>query len=171
MFLQSNNRENSPFQRQLNNRKLKISIKHRPKEKMGDFILPNDTLEFQNQRQSIKISYLQQELKQLQEHVQDLENIIKLNKEALRIAVNGGTQQQPNRMRSVAAGNESTNRSEDITTVIDNKGLHMLIDQLQLENIRLLHIIDKVTKQRNQAQSQVPIAKPENFLYNYVLRH
>lgn len=115
-------------------------------------------LEAQNQRQAIKINYLQQEVRQLQEHVQDLEQIMKLNKEALRIATSGGNASQPNNRLKIAlttTGNESTNRSDELTATSDNKNLHALIEQLQLENTRLYHVIDKVTRERNIAQSKV----------------
>lgn len=116
-------------------------------------------LESQNQRQFIKINYLQQEVRQLQEYVQDLEQIGKLNKEALRIATSGGSAPPPNtrpKLATTTSGNESSNRSDEFA--IENKSLQAVIEHLQQENARLYQIIDKVTRERNVAQSKVTVA-------------
>jgi len=47
---------------------------------MTDFILTTDPHDMSHQKQSTKMVFLQNEIKQLQEHVQDLEQIIKINK-------------------------------------------------------------------------------------------
>ncbi len=70
---------------------------------MTDFILHTDPLEFQNSRQSTKLVFLQQEIKQLQDHIQDLEQIIKINKEALRI-----TTGQQNKQKKGPSSNDTT---------------------------------------------------------------
>lgn len=111
------------------------------------FILHTDPLEFQNSRQSTKLLFLQQEIKQLQDHIQDLEQIIKINKEALRITTKHGDQKKVG-MNT----NDTTASTIDVYSRIDQK---QLIQQLQEENLKLLEIIEKVKKERNIAQSKV----------------
>jgi len=123
---------------------------------MTDFILQTDPLEFQNSRQSTKIMFLQQEVHQLQDHIKDLEHIVRINKEALKIA----TQQGQANFKSQALANRSdnTNNANDETSAsYQNKSLQSLVEHLQEENSRLLDIIEKVKKERNIAQSKVSI--------------
>ena len=123
---------------------------------MTDFILQTDPLEFQNSRQSTKIMFLQQEVHQLQDHIKDLEHIVRINKEALKIA----TQQGQANLKSQALANRSdnTNNANDETSAsYQNKSLQSLVEHLQEENSRLLDIIEKVKKERNIAQSKVSI--------------
>lgn len=122
---------------------------------MADFILQSDPLEFQNSRQSTKIMFLQQELQQLQDHVKDLEHIVRINKEALRIAT-GPQIQTPSRSKTLGASSEM-----NATDVTDDRSqaLQTLVNQLQEENVRLLDIIEKVKSERNVAQSKVKAIK------------
>lgn len=117
---------------------------------MADFILQTDPLEFQNSRQSTKIMFLQQEVQQLQDHIKDLEHIVRINKEVLRIAT---TQQNSKTIQPPLSTDTST---LDAASLLEsNKSLQNLVDNLQEENVRLLDIIEKVKKERNVAQSKV----------------
>jgi len=118
---------------------------------MNDFILQTDPLEFQNTRQSTKIIFLQQEIKQLQDHIQDLEQIIRINKEALKIT----TANQSNQNKKSITQNDTTSTTIDDSTTKDTKNLQLLVKELQEENMKFLEIIDKVKKERNIAQSKV----------------
>lgn len=121
---------------------------------MTELILQTDPLEFQNSRQSTKIIFLQQELQQTQDYARDLEQIVRINKEALRIA----TYQQPK-----SSGKVKTPGSNDTTaTTFDTnsnretcKNLQLLVEQLQEENNKFLDIVEKAKKERNIAQSKV----------------
>jgi len=119
---------------------------------MTDFILQTDPLEFQNSRQSTKIMFLQQEVHQLQDHIKDLEHIVRINKEALKIATQQGQAKQ-------ALGNKSDNLNDETSTSFQNKSLQSLVEHLQEENSRLLDIIEKVKKERNIAQSKALISE------------
>lgn len=121
---------------------------------MSEFILQADPLEFQNSRQSTKIMFLQQELHQLQDHVKDLEQIVRINKEALRIASFPPTQTTVNKNKPVSTSEISTTTTENSSNV---KMLQTLVQYLQEENIRLLNIIEKVKQERNIAQSKVKL--------------
>ncbi len=123
---------------------------------MTDFILQTDPLEFQNSRQSTKIMFLQQEVHQLQDHIKDLEHIVRINKEALKIATQHG--QASLKSQALANRSDNTNNANDETSAsFQNKSLQSLVDHLQEENSRLLDIIEKVKKERNIAQSKVSI--------------
>ena len=122
---------------------------------MAEFILQSDPLEFQNSRQSTKIMFLQQELQQLQDHVKDLEGVVRINKEALKIATG---QLAPILKGKYSSGplNDNTNSiNENSSTQEQTKVFQSLVEHLQEENMRLLDIIDKVKQERNIAQSKV----------------
>jgi hypothetical protein len=121
---------------------------------MTDFILQTDPLEFQNSRQSTKITFLQNELKQLQDYIQDLEQVVKINKEALKIAT--GQQPQSINKKKFPSPNDTTASTIEVSSNRgDHKNMQFLIEQLQEENIKLIEIIEKVKKERNIAQSRV----------------
>jgi len=132
---------------------------------MTELILQTDPLEFQNSRQSTKIIFLQQELLQAQDYARDLENIVKINKEALRIA----TAQQPKQaIKPKSPLSNDTVSTFDPSSNRDNtKNLHLLIEQLQEENSKLLEIIEKAKKERNVAQSKVLFQFPHNKLIKF----
>jgi len=121
---------------------------------MAEFILQTDPLEFQNTRQSTKIAFLQQEVQQLQDHVKDLEQVVRINKEALKIT---SLQQGPNPAK-VRVGNHNDTTASTIETGISQaqyRNTQLLAEHLQEENLKLLEIIDKIKKERNIAQSKV----------------
>lgn len=119
---------------------------------MAEFILNSDPLEFQNTRQSTKITFLQQEVVQLQDHVKDLEQVVRINKEALKIA----TSQQFQMISKRGSQNDTTGSTMD-SAISQNysKNLQQLVEQLQEENLKLLEIVQKVKEERNIAQSRV----------------
>jgi len=122
---------------------------------MTEFILQTDPLEFQNSRQSTKIMFLQQEVHQLQDHIKDLENIVRINKEVLKIAT-GPQGQASTKSQAVGSQNDNTNNTIDTSSnSLSYKSLQNLVEHLQEENSRLLDIIEKVKKERNIAQSKV----------------
>jgi hypothetical protein len=118
---------------------------------MNDFILQTDPLEFQNSRQSTKLIFLQQEIKQLQDHIQDLEQIIRINKEALKIT----TSAQSNQKKKSIVPTDFSSTTLETSPSKDTKNLQLLVKELQEENMKLLEIIEKVKKERNIAQSKV----------------
>jgi len=124
---------------------------------MTELILQTDPLEFQNSRQSTKIMFLQQELQQVQDYARDLEHIVKVNKEVLRIATS--QQPRPNPKSKSPAQNESASTFDTSSNRDKEKNLQLLVEQLQEENIKLLEIIEKAKKERNTAQSKALISE------------
>ena len=120
---------------------------------MTEFILQTDPLEFQNTRQSTKIAFLQQEVQQLQDHIRDLEHVVRINKEALKIA----TSQQAAQAKSRLGNHNDTTAStiEPGPSRDEFRNVKLFADQMQEENAKLLVIIDKIKKERNIAQSKV----------------
>jgi len=96
--------------------------------------------------------FLQQEVHQLQDHIKDLEHIVRINKEALKIATQQGQAKQ-------VLANKSDNLNDETSTSYQNKSLQSLVEHLQEENSRLLDIIEKVKKERNIAQSKALISE------------
>jgi hypothetical protein len=114
---------------------------------MTEFILQTDPAEFQNTRQSTKMMFLQQEISQLQDHIKDLEQIIRMNKDALKIATTPDKDPKKKNFNP----SESIASTNDTIVQKDSK----LVQFLQEENYKLLEIIEKVKKERNVAQSKV----------------
>lgn len=117
---------------------------------MAELLLQTDPLEFQNSRQSTKIIFLQQELQQTQDYARDLEQIVKINKEALRIATNSkpGAKVKSSPLADSNAQNVPIDRET-------YQNLQSLVEQLQEENSKFLEIVEKAKKERNIAQSKV----------------
>lgn len=120
---------------------------------MTDLILQTDPLEFQNSRQSTKIIFLQQELQQAQEYARDLEQIVKINKEALRIATS--QQFKPISKSKLIASNDTASTVDTSSNRETVQTLQLLVEQLQEENGKFLEIVEKAKKERNIAQSKV----------------
>jgi hypothetical protein len=120
---------------------------------MTDLILQTDPLEFQNSRQSTKIIFLQQELQQAQEYARDLEQIVKINKEALRIAT--GQQFKPISKSKLITSNDTASTVDTSSNRETVQTLQLLVEQLQDENGKFLEIVEKAKKERNIAQSKV----------------
>lgn len=93
---------------------------------MVDNILKSEATEHLSNRQTAKILYLQQELSQSQEHIKDLQYMLKLNKEALILMS--------------STDNNKTNES---------------INRFYEENLRLLERVGSLIKERNISQSKV----------------
>jgi len=122
---------------------------------MTEFILQTDPLEFQNSRQSTKIMFLQQEVHQLQDHIKDLENIVRINKEVLKIATSPQNQPSSKPQPTGSQNDNTCNTVDTSSNTLSYKSLQNLVENLQEENSRLLDIIEKVKKERNIAQSKV----------------
>jgi hypothetical protein len=128
---------------------------------MSEFILQNDqTLEFQNTRQSTKLTFLQQEIRQLQDYIKDLDKMVKINREALRISLYQTTPIAPAANTKLKNGNDTTGSTNDPYSDRDtSKTLQLLLDQLFEENTKLITTVDRLSKERNIAQSKALISE------------
>ncbi|EGR33398.1 hypothetical protein IMG5_054430 [Ichthyophthirius multifiliis] len=118
-------------------------------------ILGSEINEFVTNRQNSKIQFLQAENNQLQEDIKDLEQALKLNKEALKLAYQQ-KKIQNNQQNNVSNINNQTINYQDI----DNQ--NKLFEKLYQENKQLLETLERITKERNQAQSKVLIQEQVN---------
>lgn len=107
---------------------------------MNEYILKSEVTEHISNRQTAKILFLQQELAQAQDQIKDLEYMLKLNKEALRLSIE---------------------EKEDETRSPEFMGLQKLNKENAInsyymeENKRLNARIESLLKERNLAQSKV----------------
>ena len=123
---------------------------------MGDLILQTEPVEFQHSKQTTKMGFLHQEIRQLQDQVKDLQEIVKFNKEVIKIALN------PTSSRGISAKGK-TNINSNETAITFNEGSSTpdtkcnpaLLETVQEENAYLLDIITKLIDERNLAQSKV----------------
>lgn len=121
---------------------------------IGEFLF-QAPIEAETGQHSAKITYLQQENKYLQDYVKDLEQVIQINKETLKIMSS----------QSFHVGSRSKLGSEDDTTAsMENrnspgkaKSFSAICEQLQEENSRLLTIIEKLKQSRAEAQTRVKL--------------
>jgi hypothetical protein len=102
----------------------------------------NKILDMENQQ--AKINFLNNEIKQLNERVLDLEEMVLLNKEALKSALNLKCE-TPNSAEPKPSG-EREGSSSNYRNVIKN---------LQNENNLLNSNLERLIKERNFCQSQV----------------
>ncbi|CAD8139698.1 unnamed protein product [Paramecium octaurelia] len=105
---------------------------------MIDTIIGGDFSEFVANRQYAKIQYLQEENKQLQEQLKDMDKALKLNKEVLRMSLE----------QNLNNSNNSTNSSEQNQTIQLQMKLHE-------ENELIRKQMVKLTEERNVAQNKV----------------
>lgn len=105
------------------------------------------TIDNINNKHLAKISFLQQEVKQLQDYINDLKYMLKLNKEAMRILLNSKA--------SNSNDNEKTESNISTSNLGNNNFPKSLLDQLFEENNRLIKSVDMLIKERNIAQSKV----------------
>ena len=127
---------------------------------MTEFILQNDILEFQNTRQSTKITFLQQEIRQLQDYIKDLEQMVQINKEALKLSLyqTPAYSNQHNSNTKSKTGNDTTSSINDpYSNRESHKSLQAIFDQLIDENSKLIQTVDRLTKERIVAQSKVKL--------------
>ena len=116
-----------------------------------------ETLKTESQNlinQNLKILYLQDEVKQLHEKIFDLEEMLKLNKDALKISLNL-TSSSPPTCKKLANSNSTQDKSNEESN--SEKSFKGIISHMDQENSRLLKSIDKLTKERNAAQSKALI--------------
>ena len=114
---------------------------------MTDYILKSEVTEHISNRQTAKILFLQQELAQAQDQIKDLNYMLQLNKEALRLSIQEKTENQGSPEFSGNLGKENAINSYFIE-----------------ENKRLSNRIEDLTKERNLAQSRV-----NNFFFVKIL--
>ena len=105
---------------------------------MADYILKSEVTEHISNRQTAKILFLQQELAQAQDQIKDLNYMLQLNKEALRLSIQEKIENQGSPEISGEVMKENAINSYFIE-----------------ENKRLTNRIDELTKERNLAQSRV----------------
>jgi hypothetical protein len=118
----------------------------------------NDTLKTESHlilNQNHKILYLQNEIKQLHEKIYDLEEMVRLNKEAMKVALN--LTSTPLLCKKPTTSNSNQDKSTKEEESSSEKSLKNIIFHLDQENSRLLKTIDKLTKERNAAQSKALI--------------
>ncbi|CAD8116565.1 unnamed protein product [Paramecium sonneborni] len=103
-------------------------------------ILGTEVNEFVTNRQQSKIHYLSQENKLLQEYIGDLENALKLNKQAM----------------SLALDNRKCQQIKDGSTLSSEQGLTPdLIKHLNEENNKLMQALTKQQKVSSQLQTKI----------------
>ena len=100
-----------------------------------------------NHKKQLKVVYLQKQVAQLQDQNKDLREIIALNKKALNIALNN----------EISNSIDNDEISENINISSLKKVEEMGYQFLQKENEILLNSLEKLTKDRNFAQSKVII--------------
>jgi hypothetical protein len=105
---------------------------------MADYILKSEVTEHISNRQTAKILYLQQELAQAQDQIKDLNYMLQLNREALRLSI------QEKQDQGCSPDFPNTNTKEN---AINSYFIE--------ENKRLSSKIDSLTKERNLSQSRV----------------
>ena len=121
---------------------------------IGDFLLHTTPIEHDSGQHSAKITYLQQENKYLQDYVKDLEQVIQINKETLKIM---SSQSFPVGSRSKICSEDDTTASimENRNSPCKSKSFYAMYEQLQEENSRLLSIIEKLKQSRADSQTRV----------------
>lgn len=118
----------------------------------------NETLKTESHlimNQNLKILYLQDEIKQLHEKIYDLEEMLKFNKDALKMALNMTPSLPSVKKSTTSNSNQDKSTKEEEST--NDKTLKSIIFHMDEENARLLITIDKLTKERNAAQSKALI--------------
>lgn len=103
-----------------------------------------------------KISFLNEEIKRLKDTIIDYEEMLKLNKEALKSALNLHTPED-NRKTS-----DSAVRDEDTQTT---RALKSIISKLEKENFILSNNLEKVNKDWSVSQSRV---RDHIFIFQFV---
>ena len=140
---------------------------------MKQFSLKSEPTENVLGKQSLKIKYLQKQLVRLQEYVKDVEDAAKLNKEALKIALNIND----NENDQIKLGNNSS-LSKEFPNYYKNTSFSQfsfstyasyekkITNQLFEENKKLTASINKIREERNFAESRVfYFFKMKNFFY------
>lgn len=106
---------------------------------MTDYILKSEATEHISNRQTAKILFLQRELAQAQDQIKDLEYMLKLNKEALRLSIE----------------EKILDNSPEFMGNIQNKKENAINYYYIEENKRLISRVESLLKERNLAQSKV----------------
>ncbi|CAD8189093.1 unnamed protein product [Paramecium octaurelia] len=104
-------------------------------------ILGTEVNEFVTNRQQSKIHYLSQENKLLQEYIADLENALKLNKQAMSLALDSKRSQQTKDGSSTSSSEQFQNSE--------------LVKHLNEENKKLMEALTKQQKVSSQLQTKI----------------
>ena len=128
---------------------------------MNEFILKSEPGDRLLNKQTAKIGFLQKEVHQMQDYVKDLEEIVKINKEALKLVLNPNNnenEQLKNQNTSQSSilshypkDGQSFSQSHQLLPSNDKKILGQLCD----ENKKLFTILEKIKSERNFAQTKV----------------
>lgn len=113
-------------------------------------------------RKSTKIDFLSAENAQLKEELNEFQNMLRLNKEALRIAMGGlsGQKDAAGDFHNTSSSGGQANSSSTTTT----KTLQLMMNSLHQENEALQRKIDRITEERNIALSKVPVAPQQSAI-------
>lgn len=142
---------------------------------MGDLILQTEPVEFQYSKQTTKMAFLHQEIRQLQEYIHDLENVVKLNKEALKIAVSPADNSPHTKSKSRYGHNDTistgafTNEASTVAEKANIANLQQVIEHLNQENTLLLTTAQRLRKEREMAESRVDTSQvvSSDLMYYY----
>jgi hypothetical protein len=126
---------------------------------MDDFIFQTEPLEYQNTRQSTKITLLQNEVAQLQDHIKDLENMLQINRGALKISLMPHLQNNHVESKVKPQNNDTTSPTTENSTRENGKNVSLHTEQLYEDNTKLFNQICRLTKERNLAQSKALISE------------
>lgn len=121
-------------------------------------VVKNETLKTESHlivNQNLKILYLQDEISQLHEKIFDLEEMLKLNKDALKVSLNLTASSSISKKQTNSNSTQDKSTKEEESS--SEKSLKSIIFHLDQENGRLLRSIDKLSKERNAAQSKALI--------------
>ncbi|KAM3133513.1 hypothetical protein pb186bvf_014355 [Paramecium bursaria] len=114
-------------------------------------ILGTEVNEFVSNRQQSKIQYLSQENRYLQEYIQDLENALKLNKQAMQITME--TMKKNNQDSTLSFGSSQNNQYERIIQHLNDENLKMMESQSKQQR-NMSNIQTKLLLQEQIAEEQ-----------------
>ena len=122
---------------------------------MTAYIL-TEPLEYQNSRKTSKINHLQLDVSQAQDLASDLEQMLQMNRDALKISLLPFAQYNQHESKF------KTNQNNDMTlSTIENttrevgKNIFVQIEQYYDDNSKLYSQINSLIQERNLAQSKV----------------
>lgn len=121
-------------------------------------ILGTEVNEFVSNRQNSKIQYLQQENNQLQEYARDLENALRLNKQAMKIMQESMSKRKCDEGASTSM---STTMQSTYETKQQLERYELLIRNLSEENSQLLETLSRVQKTTTTTTTKVLAARGE----------
>lgn len=131
---------------------------------MHDLILQTEPAEFQYSKQTTKMAFLHQEIRQLQEYIHDLEKVVKLNKDAMRVVLTPpDTKSTQSKSKHAHNDTLSTTASANEGSMVADKAnvisMQQIIDHLNQENVSLLNTAQRLRKEREVAESRALISE------------